>query len=101
MTSESISLGGLTETSIKVIIFSGSRNDWEDCEFMFMACAVLYCYNSILTGALEVPKYNDIKEIMLMDATTTNDKQLLQLYRLNGITFSHLVSSINFQKEGG
>jgi hypothetical protein len=43
------------ETSVKLVLFSGKKSDWDTWYFGFEARAVMYRYDGILNGDDTVP----------------------------------------------
>jgi hypothetical protein len=86
------------ETSVKLILFSGKKGDWDAWYFGFEACVVMYRYDGILNGDDTVPtvaQYNAIRP----DTTDKGEKEKLRLYRANSMAFSHLVMSMDLSKD--
>jgi gag-polypeptide of LTR copia-type len=86
------------ETSVKLILFSGKKSDWDTWSFAFESRGVIHGYMSILSGdevALTVKEFKKIRP----DTTDDDEKAKLRLYRLNSLAFSHLVTSMDISKD--
>jgi hypothetical protein len=91
-------MGSTGETSVKLILFSGKKGEWEDWYFGFEARAVLYRYDGILSGVDTAPTVAEYKTI-LPDTTDEGEKEKLRLYHANSMAFSHLVTSLDVTKD--
>jgi hypothetical protein len=54
-------MGSTGETSVKLILFSGKKGEWDDWYFGFEARAVLYRYDGILSGVDTAPTVAEYK----------------------------------------
>lgn len=86
-----------TEVSMKLVPFSGKKEDWDSWLFGFESRSSHYKYDVILSGEETSPTFQEYKAI---NPSTTDEaeKKKLLLYRLNGLAFSHLASSMDNSK---
>jgi gag-polypeptide of LTR copia-type len=86
------------ETSVKLILFSGKKSNWDLWSFAFESRGVIHGYMSLLLGEETAPTATAFKAIC-PDTTDNDEKAKLRLYRLNSLTFSHLVTSMDISKD--
>jgi hypothetical protein len=81
------------KTTVKLVIFNGKAESWDNWEFGFTARAVIYKYDEILSGDENAPSQVDYKAL---DHATTdaNEKKLIANYKANSLAYSHLVRMI-------
>jgi hypothetical protein len=116
-TVSSLGSGGTGETSIRVVIFSGKKEDWETWKEKFMVRASIRGYEAVLTGDDEVPEtiddngdkktlsaddqliaeankkgYGDL--ILLIDCTTSSGKVAFAIVKGSKTKSSQVVISI-------
>jgi hypothetical protein len=84
------------KTTVKLVIFNGKVESWDNWEFGFTACAVIYKYDEILSGDENAPSQVDYKAL---DHATTdvNEKKMIVNYKANSLAYSHLVSSMDMK----
>jgi hypothetical protein len=92
MTSEDNKSG----STVKLVIFNGKSESWDNWEFGFIARAVIYNYYSILSGDETSPTEAEFKAL---DKKSTDEavKQKLVNFKANSLAYSHLVSSMDMK----
>jgi gag-polypeptide of LTR copia-type/Zinc knuckle len=91
-------MASMGETSVKLILFSGKKSNWDTWSFAFESHGVIHGYMSILSGEEAAPTVKEFKAIR-PDTTDDNEKAKLCLYCLNSLAFSHLVTSMDISKD--
>jgi hypothetical protein len=76
--------------SIKVISFSGKKNDWDAWEEKFLAKAKRKGYKGILMGTNWIPQDSKI-----LDPTVDADKIKIEIREKNEIAYSKLILTTN------
>jgi hypothetical protein len=67
------------ETSIRIILFSGKRDEWETWKEKFLVRASIRGYEDLITGEEEIPKTHDIdgtKRILTKEEEALHDSNL-------------------------
>jgi enhancing lycopene biosynthesis protein 2 len=84
------------KSTVKLVIFNGKSESWDHWEFGFIARAVIYKYDEILSGDETSPTQAAYKA--LDKASTDADvKQLIVNYKANSLAYSRLVSSMDMK----
>ena len=85
------------DTSIRVVIFSGKREDWESWKEKFMVKAVIGGYEDVLNGDIEVPKTHGTDGVKLTNLTA--DQEAAATANKKG--FGDLILSIDCSQSAG
>ena len=96
-TSTSSITGATGDTSIRVIIFSGKREDWENWSEKCMVKAAIRGYDNILLGEDMVPETHDASGSKVPNLTP-EQKELVET---NKIGFGDLILSIDCSTSAG
>jgi hypothetical protein len=84
------------KSTVKLVIFNGKAESWDNWELGFIARVVIYKYYEILSGDETSPTQAAYKA--LDKASTDADvKQLIVNYKANSLAYSHLVSSMDMK----
>lgn len=89
-------MGVHDETSIRVILFSGKKQDWSGWEERFLAKARRKGFKDILLGKVTIPK-----STATIDLTTDAGKALQKIVDSNDMAYEQLILSMDITKSGG
>ena len=83
-----------TESSIRVILFSGKKAEWETWSEKFQAKAMRRGYQDLLTGKMAIPKSTEVLD-------EKKEPEKVKARELNGIGFSDLILSMDTEQPAG
>ena len=84
------------QSAIRVLIFSGIKEDWSIWSERFLAKAKRHGYKDVLLGKEVIPKSNEV-----IDKKTDEGKEMLKIIELNELAYSELVLSMDVKKAAG
>ena len=86
------------ESSVKLLLFNGKAESWDNWDFGFVCRAVIYRYDHILTGTTTCPTK---KVVDALSTTTVDVDELKKIadYKANSMAFSHLVTSMDMKND--
>ena len=84
------------QSAIRVLIFSGIKEDWSIWSERFLAKAKRHGYKDVLLGKEVIPKSNEV-----IDEKTAEGKEKSKIVELNELAYSELVLSMDVKKATG
>lgn len=84
------------ESSIRVIMFTGKKQDWSAWEERFLAKARRKGFKNLLLGKETIPNSS-----VLIDESTEPGKVQKKILDLNDMAYSELILSMDIKKAGG
>ena len=89
------------EKSLRVIEFSGKKQDWKFWSRKFLARANQHGYKKLIEGMVKVPTQTAYETACRKDETTPSHKKTIANYNLSVRAFKDLILSINGETKAG
>ena len=82
------------EKSLRIIEFSGKKDDWKVWSQKWLARASMKGYKNVVIGKQKIPKKTEYEDALQKDTQNASDKSQIKNYELNTAGFEDLILSI-------
>ena len=91
----------LQEKSLRIIEFSGKKDDWKVWSVKWLARANRRGYKKLVNGPVPIPSESQYQSAVLVSEPSTTEKKRVELYEASIEAFEDLILSINGSTSAG